>query len=327
MYSYSLTQWVLFFFIYCFFGWIWECFYVSVTQAWKQRKWRFINRGFLHGPLIPIYGFAAIAILLATIRLREDTMAVYVLGALTATLFELVTGTAMERMFEVKYWDYSNLPLNYHGHICFFVSLFWGFFAVLLVEIIHVPIERFLLKLPTFPCEIAAFSLMAVAAYDASQSVNEALDLREVLRALSEHNEAVRRLEARVNARLAFTPLPDLEDIRGLRYDAKENLIYNVERLRRGNEERINRIKDRLQLPEFESLPERQELLEKLESHRKSIMRRSNQQYLRAVSQLKRNPNVKTLKYQESLELLNSLLKKRNETTPIKEETDGNKSA
>lgn len=324
MYSYSLTQWVLFFFIYCFFGWIWECFYVSATHAWKDKKWRFINRGFLHGPLIPIYGSAAITILLATIRLREDALAVYVLGALTATLFELVTGTAMERLFEVKYWDYSNLPLNYHGHICFFVSLFWGFFSVLLVQVIHVPVERFLMGLPVFLCEIAAFALMAAFAYDISQSVNEALDLREVLRALSEHNETVRRLESRVNARIAFSPIPDIEDLRGLKLGAKEALNFNIEKLRRSNEDRINRIKDRLQLPEFETLPDRQELLDRLEMHRKNLTRRSNRQYLRAVSQLKRNPNVRTLKYQESLELLNGLLKKYEETTVPEEEEHGN---
>ena len=90
-YSYSLTQWILFFFWYCFLGWIWECLFVSVKRAWKNKKWEFVNRGFLRGPVIPIYGFAAITILLATIQVRENTIAIYVLGALTATLFELVT--------------------------------------------------------------------------------------------------------------------------------------------------------------------------------------------------------------------------------------------
>lgn len=106
-------------------GWIWECFYVSFKCALEKKKWSFINRGFLHGPVIPIYGVAAIAILLTTIQLRENTIAIYVIGALTATLFELVTGSVMERLFKVKYWDYTDLPLNYHGHICLFVSLFW----------------------------------------------------------------------------------------------------------------------------------------------------------------------------------------------------------
>lgn len=309
MYSYSITQWTLFFFWYCFLGWIWECSYVSMRQAWQNKKWKFINRGFLHGPVIPIYGFAAITILLTTIGVRESTAAVYVIGALTATLFELVTGTGMEHLFKVKYWDYSDMPLNYNGHICLFVSLLWGFFSVVLVKLIHVPIESLLLQTPTFLCEIAAFSLMAVFAYDTATSFNEAMDLRDVLESLSEHNETVKRMERRFDAIVAFTSIPDMDEIREMGLSAKENLIYRVEKLRWKNEEHLNRLKEHLQLPEFDELSERQELLEKLEFYRKRIMEKSNKQFLHAVSQLKRNPNAKSAKYQEMLEVLQGLLK------------------
>ena len=309
MYSYSITQWILFFFWYCFLGWIWECSYVSMRQAWQNKKWKFINRGFLHGPVIPIYGFAAITILLTTIGVRESTAAVYVIGALTATLFELVTGTGMEHLFNVKYWDYSDMPLNYNGHICLFVSLLWGFFSVVLVKLIHVPIESLLLQTPTFLCEIAAFSLMAVFAYDTATSFNEAMDLRDVLESLSEHNETVKRMERRFDAIVAFTSIPDMDEIREMGLSAKENLIYRVEKLRWKNEEHLNRLKEHLQLPEFDELSERQELLEKLEFYRKKIMEKSNKQFLHAVSQLKRNPNAKSAKYQEMLEILKGLLK------------------
>ena len=309
MYSYSITQWILFFFWYCFLGWIWECSYVSMRQAWQNKKWKFINRGFLHGPVIPIYGFAAITILLTTIGVRESTAAVYVIGALTATLFELVTGTGMEHLFNVKYWDYSDMPLNYNGHICLFVSLLWGFFSVVLVKLIHVPIESLLLQTPTFLCEIAAFSLMAVFAYDTATSFSEAMDLRDVLESLSEHNETVKRMERRFDAMIAFTPIPDMDEIREMGLSAKENLIYRVEKLRWKNEEHLNRLKEHLQLPEFDELSERQELLEKLEFYRKKIMEKSNKQFLHAVSQLKRNPNAKSAKYQEMLEVLKGLLK------------------
>ena len=311
MYNYSLTQWVIFFFWYCFLGWIWECLYVSVKRAWKNKKWEFVNRGFLHGPLIPIYGFASITILLATLRVRESAFAVYVIGACTATLFELVTGTAMERLFKVKYWNYSDLPLNYHGHICLFVSMFWGFFSVLLVRVIHVPVETLLMQAPVFLCEIAAFSLMAVFAYDTAISFNEAMDLREVLETLSENNESVKRLERRFDALVAFTPIPDMDELRELEVNAKEHIIYNIEKLRWKNEERINRIKDYIQLSEFEELPDRKDLLEKLEMHKRRIMEKSNKPFLRATKQLKRNPGVKSEKYQEMLELLNELLRKK----------------
>ena len=309
MYSYSITQWILFFFWYCFLGWIWECSYVSMRQAWQNKKWKFINRGFLHGPVIPIYGFAAITILLTTIGVRESTAVVYVIGALTATLFELVTGTGMEHLFNVKYWDYSDMPLNYNGHICLFVSLLWGFFSVVLVKLIHVPIESLLLQTPTFLCEIAAFSLMAVFAYDTATSFNEAMDLRDVLESLSEHNETVKRMERRFDAIVAFTSIADMDEIREMGLSAKENLIYRVEKLRWKNEVHLNRLKEHLQLPEFDELSERQELLEKLEFYRKKIMEKSNKQFLHAVSQLKRNPNAKSAKYQEMLEVLKGLLK------------------
>lgn len=66
MQSYHLTQWVLFFFIYSFIGWVWECCFVSV----RKRRW--VNRGFMYGPMLPIYGFGALAVLISTIRVRDS---------------------------------------------------------------------------------------------------------------------------------------------------------------------------------------------------------------------------------------------------------------
>lgn len=311
MYSYSLTRWILFFFWYCFLGWIWECFFVSVSDGWREKKFKFINRGFLHGPVIPIYGFAAISILLATIQVRENTAAVYLVGALTATAFELVTGTVMERLFKVKYWDYSNLPLNYHGHICLFVSLFWGFFAVLLVQVVHVPAEDFLTKVPEYPCEIAAFVMIAVFGYDTAVSFNEAMDLRELLESLTESNETLQRLERRFDAVVAFTPVPDIGDLKEKGKGAKNAIICNVERVRRQRSERWEKLKARLQLPDFDGLADKAEVLEQIEQQIHKVFARHNKQFLRAASQLRRNPTLNSEKHQETLETLKQLLKKR----------------
>ena len=102
MHVYTTGQWVLLFFFYCFCGWVWESCYVSLCQ----RHW--VNRGFLHGPLLPIYGSGAILILLATIPVAEDLRLVWLFGMLAATALEYVTGDVMERIFKVRYWDYSN---------------------------------------------------------------------------------------------------------------------------------------------------------------------------------------------------------------------------
>ena len=113
----------------------------------------------------------------------------------------------MEHLFKVKYWDYSDWPLNYHGHICLFISLFWGFFSVLLVKVIHVPVENLLLPLPSFLCEVVAFLLVALFGYDFRTSLSEAMNLRDVIIHLTENNETIKRMENRLNAVIAFSPL------------------------------------------------------------------------------------------------------------------------
>ena len=90
-----------------------------MKEFYRNRKWKFVNRGFLHGPFIPIYGFVAISILITTVPIRAQGLAVFVVGSLTATIFELVIGPVMEKLFQVKYWDYSELPLNYRDtYVC-----------------------------------------------------------------------------------------------------------------------------------------------------------------------------------------------------------------
>lgn len=232
MYEYTLSQWIIFFFWYCFLGWIWECCYVSVKTAIRDRSWKWVNRGFLNGPALPIYGFAALSILLGTIHVRDQMVLVFFMGALAATAMELVTGSTMERLFHVKYWDYSNLPLNYKGYICFFVSLFWGFLSLFLVEMIHVPVERILLGCPEIAIEIAAFLLIGVFVYDFNDSLRAALDMKELLEKLSEGRIVIERLGNRVNAVIAFTALPDLSDIKELPKTAREGIQYRLEKSR-----------------------------------------------------------------------------------------------
>ena len=135
MQTYYLSQWVLFFFFYSFVGWIWESCYVSV----RKRRW--VNRGFMHGPMLPIYGSGALAVLVSTIGVRENMALTFLLGMTAVTILEYVTGAVMERLFHVRYWDYSGQPFNLHGYISLASSLCWGCFSVLLVRVIHVPIE------------------------------------------------------------------------------------------------------------------------------------------------------------------------------------------
>lgn len=198
MHVYTSGQWVLLFFFYCFCGWVWECCYVSA----RQRHW--VNRGFLHGPLLPIYGTGAVIILLVTIPVEDDLRLVYLFGMVAATVLEYVTGAVMERLFRVRYWDYSNQKWNLNGYICLSSSIAWGFFSILMVRFIHPPIARLLLRVPAWCVDPLALALTASFTVDVVRSVQAALDLREILTKLAEENEALRRLAKRAEVYAAF---------------------------------------------------------------------------------------------------------------------------
>lgn len=188
MYVYTPGQWALLFFFYCFCGWVWESCYVSA----KQRQW--VNRGFLHGPLLPIYGSGAILILFVTLPVAEELWLVYLLGLLAATALEYIVGAVMEALFQVRYWDYSQQPCNLHGYICLTSSIAWGFFSILLVRFLHPPIDRLLHRLPELLVNPLAAAIGVLFAIDTVRSVQAALDLRAVLTHITEENAELRRL-------------------------------------------------------------------------------------------------------------------------------------
>ena len=137
--NYSIDQWVIFFFIYCFIGWIWECSYVSI------RTKELTNRGFMRGPVLPIYGFGAVLMVWVGLPLMAHPVIMFFVGLLCASTMESFTGDIMQRLFKVRYWDYTGCLLNIKGHVCLKASLAWGTFTLLMNYFVHKPIERVVL--------------------------------------------------------------------------------------------------------------------------------------------------------------------------------------
>ena len=171
-----IEKWVAYFFIYCFIGWCFESTYVSI----KSR--RLVNRGFLRGPFLPIYGFGAITILLAT-------------------LLEYVTGAIMESVFSMKYWDYSNQRFNIKGYICLSSSIAWGVFSVLLVKVVHVPVVRIVGNMNKTLLGVILLVVAAVTAVDFVFSFKNALDFRKIL----VYQAAVKKELAELSERISET--------------------------------------------------------------------------------------------------------------------------
>jgi len=131
----------LYFLVYSFGGWVLEVAYHAVVTG------KVINRGFLNGPVCPVYGFGALGIFaLMHVMQPENTiemnsLLVFVIGTVIATIVELTAGWLLETLFHARWWDYSNKPFNFHGYICLEFSLLWGVAILIVVKVIH-PLVR-----------------------------------------------------------------------------------------------------------------------------------------------------------------------------------------
>ena len=195
---YTFSTWLFFFYFYCFLGWVWETCYVSVLKA----KW--VNRGFMRGPFLPIYGSGAIVVLIFTLPFRTNAGLVFLVGMTSATLLEYFTGVVMEKMFHVRYGDYSSQRLNLNGHICVTSSLAWGVFSVILTLYGHTPIERFVMRMNENLLEVMVFVLTVYISIDMAESVREAFNLKEVLLSLEESSEEFRHIQKHFEVASAF---------------------------------------------------------------------------------------------------------------------------
>ena len=190
MFTYTWYQWILLFFCYAFIGWCFESTYVSLAQK------KLVNRGFLRGPILPIYGFGAIFILMATLPVRSSPSAVFFIGMITATALELVTGYAMEHLFKVRYWDYSHHPLNFQGYICLSSSLAWGVFSIFLLELIHPPFERFILSVPKVWAIVLVVILLIYFVADFIASAQSAFDLSKMMEQMTVIKNQIKEIES-----------------------------------------------------------------------------------------------------------------------------------
>ena len=188
---YTIERWLAFFFIYSFLGWCIESTIVSVSKR------KLTNRGFLKGPMLPLYGFGALTIIISTLMVADNAVLVYICGMIAATALEYVTGAAMEAIFNMKYWDYSDKKLNIQGHICLSSSLAWGVFTLLLIRVVHPRISALLEKIPQNVCFGALFVITIVFSIDFASSFHAAMDLRQILESITNLKSDAEKLRER----------------------------------------------------------------------------------------------------------------------------------
>ena len=131
-----------YFIIYSFFGWLLE----SLYKTYLQKKP--VNSGFIFGPFCPIYGFGAIILYLTLDGFKSNFVIVFLIGLVIFSIWECLVGYLLEKIFNTKYWDYSNEKFNYKGRICLRMSLIWGILGVLFIYVLHPVISDFVNRIP-----------------------------------------------------------------------------------------------------------------------------------------------------------------------------------
>ena len=183
---------ILLLLVYSLLGWCGEMVYCSIGQRRLCEK-----RGFLNGPLCPIYGHGAIVVLLALDGGCKNPVLTFFLGAILTSLVEYITSFAMEKLFHMRWWDYSHYTFHINGRICLLNSSLFGLASVFLCHFANPPIAAWLAQLFTDGIAVPlALVLAAVYLTDIVLSVRSAIQIGDRLAKLQDiHRELNEKLE------------------------------------------------------------------------------------------------------------------------------------
>lgn len=164
----TIDEAVLYFYIYSFFGWVYESILVSV----REKRWA--NRGFLIGPICPIYG--AGGLLFALMGTHMSIPVTFLVCMASSAVLEYFTGFTLEKLFHASWWDYSDMPLNLNGYICLPASLLFGAMGVAVSHFIHPLVAVPVGYLPQWLVSVAALLLIGITSSDITVTVSTLSD-------------------------------------------------------------------------------------------------------------------------------------------------------
>lgn len=234
---YDVDTIVLTFFIYSVLGWICEVVYCSVPKK------HFVNRGFLFGPYLPIYGFGATFVIVLLEPFYDSWPMVMILSAVITSVLEYITSFLLEKIFKVKLWDYSTYPLNLNGRICALNSTLFALLSLFIIYVINTPVYSFLSSLNPALVQILSLLVTAVMSADAAVAVNKMSQfqhaMKEIAKARSEAEEKLKMIKSSLSGENLAAALDHLRKeteerkiayYRGVRHFFKSNPSLTVKK-------------------------------------------------------------------------------------------------
>ncbi|MEE1504613.1 MAG: hypothetical protein UGF89_10265 [Acutalibacteraceae bacterium] len=182
MLDYTVLDYIFYFFFYSFIGWFFESCYCSI----RPKKW--VNRGFLRGPVCPIYGTGGLVMMICLLPLRHITenlyineLLIFIAGAILCDIVEFMTSYIMEKLFNARWWDYSNKKFNIQGRICLTHTFYWGTCSCLFVFVLEPIMNLYLVgQISESSRNILTYIFLTVFAFDLLDTVIHALGIRSI---------------------------------------------------------------------------------------------------------------------------------------------------
>ena len=284
----TVLTYILYFFFYSAVGWFFESCYCSIGER------KVINRGFLFGPMCPIYGTGTLVMeILLYIPFRDKPLLVFFFGMVFCDIVEYLTSFIMEKLFNARWWNYKDELFNLHGRICFKHTLFWGAGAVIFVRFIHPIVEKMFALIPDKTIIILVSAVFCVFTVDVIFSVIKASDIRKLKRRLAEFKEFLSANTSDAKQMLNKT----YESIKFALDEAYDKISDEYDKLNRtidkGNE-KINEIRDEIII---EAQMRIQQFEDKIKYYGKNEEKRTKRRDLRKIykNKVKIKASVKKL--------------------------------
>lgn len=199
--GFSLYHVLAFFLIYSCTGWCLEVIFAAATTG------QLVNRGFLNGPVCPIYGFGMIIVLFTLTPLQDSVLLLYIGGVILPSALELVGGWALYKLYHTRWWDYSDFPFNIGGYICLEFSLLWGVGTLVVMRIVHPVVAGLVDMIPPFVGFVVMCVLYAVYAADVVVTAFAASGLAKTLDAMEQLADSIHAVSDAMTQLLGTTTL------------------------------------------------------------------------------------------------------------------------
>ena len=270
---YVVCSWFLLFLLYSILGYIIEVISVSI-----HAKKLVFNRGFLIGPYLPIYGFGSLIMVLFLTRYENDLLALFVMSAFLCTLLEYVTSLIMEKIFQLRWWDYSDRKFNINGRVCLQNLILFGILGTTIVFLVNPFFIKYISKIPELALHIILVFITILFLADTIISYKVIFDLKDMSKEFRDNTEEIsEKVQKRIRSwkirlyRRLVKAFPEIKEY--VKYNTWEEIKKKIEESRNDIKVKIENSKKEFNEKIKDS---KREFSEKIQDTKKEVKKKIN---------------------------------------------------